>query len=101
MKKGVVLLLILTLVGAVFSIEGWAQSNTPTRTPDDEIPLMDLLIARPMGVIAGVAGAGLFIATLPFTIPTKSVHKASKILITDPMHFSFSRQFPDESLRYD
>ncbi len=27
MKKGVVLLLVLTLVGVVFSIEGWAESK--------------------------------------------------------------------------
>ena len=101
MKNGVVLLLALTLISAVFSIEGWAQSSPPTRTSDDAIPLMDLLIARPMGFIAGIAGAGVFIATLPFTIPTKSVPKASKMLITDPMHFSFSRQFPDENLRDD
>jgi len=101
MKKGIVLLLVLTLVGIVFSTEGWAQSSTPTRTSDDEIPLMDLLIARPIGIIAGIAGTGVFIVTLPFTIPTKSVDKASKMLITDPMHFSFSRQFPDENMRAD
>jgi hypothetical protein len=97
MKKGVVLLLVLTLVSAVFPMEGWAESTRTTRTTDDEIPLLDLLIARPMGVLAGIAGTGVFIVTLPFTIPTKSTQKASKMLITDPMHFSFSRQFPDES----
>ena len=101
MKHWVVLLLVLILVSAALSMEGWAQSNVPTRNPDDEIPLMDLLIARPIGIIAGIAGTGVFIATLPFTLPTRSVPKASKMLITDPFHFSFSRQFPDESLKVD
>jgi hypothetical protein len=94
MKKSLVMLLTLILVCATFSLEGWAQSRTSTT--EDELNLLDLLIARPAGVGAGIVGTGIFIVTLPFTIPTKSVNKASKMLISDPFHFSFSRPFPDE-----
>ena len=94
MKKSLVMLLTLILVCATFSLEGWAQSRTSTT--EDELNLLDLFIARPAGVGAGIVGTGIFIVTLPFTIPTKSVNKASKMFISDPFHFSFSRPFPDE-----
>jgi hypothetical protein len=87
-------LLTLLLVSPSLCVEGWAQ----TKTPNDELPLADLLIARPLGAAAAIVGTGLFIVSLPLTIPTKSVDKAAKMLITDPFHFSFYRQFPDESL---
>ena len=96
MKKLSAILLTFLLVSTTVCVEGWAQS----RTPDDELPLADLFVARPLGVAAGIVGTGLFIISLPFTIPTKSVDKAAKTLITDPFHFSFSRQFPDESLDF-
>jgi hypothetical protein len=88
------ILLTLLLVSPSLCVEGWAQ----TKTPNDELPLADLLIARPLGAAAAIVGTGLFIVSLPLTIPTKSVDKAAKMLITDPFHFSFYRQFPDESL---
>jgi hypothetical protein len=99
MKKSLVMLLTLILVCAAFSLEGWAQSRTSTT--EDELNLLDLLIARPAGVGAGIVGTGIFIVTLPFTIPTKSVNKASKMLISAPFHFSFSRPFPDGNEKTD
>lgn len=101
MKKGLVLLFALMLVATSLCTEGSAQSKVLSRTSEDELPLMDLLIARPFGILAGIAGTGVFIATLPFTLPTKSSDKAAKMLITDPFRFSFKRPFPDEHLNYD
>jgi len=97
MRKFSAILMIFLLASTSVCLEGWAQP----RTPDDELLQMsDLFVARPLGVAAGIVGTGLFIISLPFTIPTKSVDKAAKELITDPFHFSFSRQFPDESLDF-
>ncbi|HSB05932.1 MAG TPA: hypothetical protein VLK23_12130 [Thermodesulfobacteriota bacterium] len=96
MKKELVILLTLILLSAALSVEGWAQ----TKTPDEELPMMDLLVARPLGVAAGIAGTALFIVTLPFTIPTKSIDRSAKMFIVDPFNFSFSRRFPDESLDF-
>jgi hypothetical protein len=105
MKKLVIILVTLTLIHAIFSLDGWAQSSTSVRTStwtnQDELSLLDLLIARPLGIVAGIAGTGVFIATLPFTVPTKSTARASKMLISAPFHFSFSRQFPDQDLTFE
>jgi len=96
MKKLLAVLLIFVVVSLVLSLEGWAQ----TKNTGDDLPLADLFIARPLGIVAGIVGTGLFIVSLPFTIPTKSADKAAKMLISDPFHFSFSRPFPDESLDF-
>ena len=99
MKKLFVTLLTLILVSAVFCPGGSAQSASSPK--DDELNLVDLLIARPAGFAAGIVGTGIFIVTLPFTIPAGGVQKASKMLITDPFHFSLSRPFPDENEKFD
>jgi len=99
MRKGVVVFLALILAGGAFCSYGWAQ--TIGSTTEDELNLLDLLIARPAGIGAGIVGTGVFIVTLPFTIPTKSVDKASKLFISNPFHFSFSRNFPDRNLKFE
>ena len=97
MKKKLAVLLTLMLVSAALSVEGWAQ----TKTTDEELPMLDLLVARPLGAAAGIVGTALFIVTLPFTVPTKSTDKSAKMFIVDPFNFSFSRRFPDESLDFE
>lgn len=98
MKKLLAVLLVFGVVTLSFSLEGWAQ--TQTKNTGDDLPLADLFMARPLGVAAGIVGTGLFIVSLPFTIPTRSTDKAAKMLISDPFRFSFSRPFPDESLDF-
>ncbi len=97
MKKLFATFLMLILVSAVFCPEGLAQCVS---TKDDELNLVDLLIARPAGLAAGIVGTGIFIVTLPFTIPAGGVEKASKMLITNPFRFSLTRQFPDENEKF-
>ncbi len=105
LKKGVLLLLTLSLVtGGLFST-GWAQ-NQPRWTEDKdkwvrEDPVgqgwsaMDILVARPFGVISGIVGTGIFVVALPFTIPSGGVRDSFNMFIKKPFQFSFTRQFPD------
>jgi hypothetical protein len=58
--------------------------------------MLDILFARPLGVAAGIIGTGVFIVSLPFTIPTGSVNGAAEMLIVEPFKFSFSRKYNDE-----
>ena len=96
MKKLLAIGIVLVLGSVILVSEGWAQ----IQKPDDDLPLADLLFARPLGFAAGIVGTGLFIVSLPFTIPARSVDKAAKMFISDPFRFSFSRPFPDESLDF-
>lgn len=87
-------LAIFLMIGSLYSA-GWAQQDDPRLR--EEFNMLDLFIARPFGVAAGIAGTGLFILSLPFTIPTRSVDSAAKTFIVEPFRFSFTRQYPDEN----
>jgi hypothetical protein len=93
LKEGWVLALIFALL-AGSSAGAWAQSDAIA----DEYNMMDVLVARPLGIAAGIVGTAVFIVSLPFTIPTKSVDAAAEMFILEPFRFSFARQFPDDRI---
>jgi hypothetical protein len=94
LKKICLLFLIISLIIGGFYSRGWAQSD-PIK---DEWNILDLVFARPLGIVAGIAGTGIFVFSLPFTIPAHSVDKASKMFIVEPFNFSFARQLPEEDM---
>lgn len=77
-----------------FGWEKWDKEDPIT----DEWIVMDILVARPLGIVAGIVGTGLFVLSLPFSIPTQKVGKMSEILIERPFKFSFIRELPDEGM---
>lgn len=51
----------------------------------------DGLIARPLSLVATAVGAVVFVVTLPFTLPSKSVDRAAKQLVAKPAQYTFKR----------
>ncbi|MGZ3493573.1 MAG: multidrug transporter [Thermodesulfobacteriota bacterium] len=100
MKRMVLLLLTLSLVATSLCSTGWAGDNSLGRNDPiaHEWYMLDVLFARPIGIIAGIAGTAVFVVSLPFTIPTGGVRDAADIFIVKPFQFSFVRQFPDEDI---
>ena len=96
-KKTLFLLLAVSLTIGSFCSVGSAQED-PIK---DEWNTMDLLIARPLGIAAGIVGTGFFILSLPFTIPTRGVDDAAQMFIVKPFKFSFGRDFPDKNILLD
>jgi len=99
LKKIFLFLLTLSLVlGSLYST-GWAGDKF---RKDDPVAhgwsAVDLIFARPLGIAAGLIGTGLFIVSLPFTIPTGGVDEAADMFIVKPFQFSFTREFPDEDI---
>ena len=98
-KKTVLLILVTSLIIGGLQSWGWAQSSPCKQQPRGEKDLygiFDLLLARPAAALAGIAGAGIVILSLPFTIPTKSVDKAVNMFVKEPFSFAFQRDFPDD-----
>ncbi|OGP76609.1 MAG: hypothetical protein A2V86_02040 [Deltaproteobacteria bacterium RBG_16_49_23] len=60
--------------------------------------MFDIIIARPMGIVAGILGTGIFILALPYTIPTGGVDEAADTFIKRPFKFTFTRKCPDEDM---
>jgi hypothetical protein len=99
LKKAWLIFVTISLVLGGFYTMGWPEEKWTKDDPlTDEWNIIDLVLARPLGVAAGIFGTGVFILSLPFTIPTGSVGDAAQMFVVKPFNFSFVRKFPDENM---
>ena len=99
LKKAFFMFMVISLVMLNLYTVGWTEDERTKNDPiTDEWNMIDLLVARPIGVVAGIVGTGVFIISLPFTIPTRSVDKAAQMFVVKPFKFSFVRKFPDDHM---
>jgi hypothetical protein len=92
MQSGVALLVAVLFLGATSLVH--AAEDSYIAGSDDvsaEAMVADGLLLRPGGVIATLLGTVVFVVTLPFSIPTKSVEKAAQKLVVDPAKYTFVR----------
>jgi hypothetical protein len=94
-------LLITSLSLAVFltvSLPSTALANeVGTETGDDVAIILDLLVLRPVGVVATVAGVIIFVPSLLISIPTGSVRKTFNALVAKPAVYTFWRTLGEEN----
>jgi len=93
LKRALMGALILLLVSG-FVPGAWCAEPEGARAQD----IVDLLVLRPLGCVVTVAGGGLFVLTLPFTVATGSVRESADSFVVAPFRYTFSRPFPDENL---
>jgi len=99
LKRVFLISVVISLVIVNLYAAGWTEEKLTKDDPvADEWNIIDLLIVRPMGVAAGIIGTGVFILSLPFTIPTGSVDEAAQMLVVKPFNFSFVRKFPEDNM---
>ena len=99
LKRACLIFTAVSLVMVNLYTIGWAEERWSKDDPiTDEWNMLDLLVARPIGVAGGIIGTGVFILSLPFTIPTKSVDEAAQMFVVKPFKFSFVRKFPDDNM---
>ncbi len=60
----------------------------------------DLAVARPAGLAATVIGGAIFIACLPFALPSGSVRSTADTLVGEPFRFTFKRPLGDFTKDY-
>lgn len=84
--------LIITLVLLPFS--PWAAAAD---TPDDtgntgpEVMTVDLLLVRPLGLVATLCGSVLFLVSSPFSAMGGNTQEAWDALVAEPAQFTFQR----------
>jgi|YNPNPStandDraft_1061719.scaffolds.fasta_scaffold46331_2 hypothetical protein len=67
----------------------------------DSTPIgFDALVLRPLGILATVVGAAVFVVSLPFSAPTGSVEHAAEKLVVEPYRFTFERPLGDSTYHY-
>ena len=95
LRKSIFLFLLMSFLIGILSSNGRAEEM---KISNDEMNVVDLFVARPLGIVAAAGGTCLFIASLPFTLPTRSVGDSFNLFVVDPWKFSFVRDFPDENI---
>lgn len=87
-------LVVMLLLGIGTSATANSSSGDPLYTiqnPPAYAMIGDLLIARPLLVVATVIGAGVFVVSLPFTAFSGGVGDAGQALVFDPAKAAFAR----------
>jgi len=67
-----------------------------TESGDDVAIILDLMVLRPAGLVATVAGTLIFIGSLPISLPTLSVGKTFNALVVSPAYYTFARRLGEE-----
>jgi hypothetical protein len=103
MKKILVVILVMSLVcvfsGAVAAqVLGYSMDRAergfkpkPDAEPSAAVMAADVVLARPVGLGLTLGGTGLFLVTLPFSIPAGSVNDAARAFIVKPGGYTFVR----------
>jgi hypothetical protein len=82
----------LALTLAAGPAAGLAQDYRGGYVPNDGSGmLLDALVVRPVMLATTIVGAGLFVVSLPFTVPSNSVEAAGRELFYKPGEYTFAR----------
>jgi hypothetical protein len=92
--------IFVSLVILSFSVTFFSNGGAQEKVTNDELNMIDLLVARPLGILAAAGGTCVFVVSLPFTLPTRSVADSFNLFVVEPWKFSFVRDFPDEKTFY-
>ena len=94
-KRSMILLLIAAMIFIPFGTSALAQSKTMDNNVSAEAMTADLLVIRPLGIVATVVGSAIFIVSLPFSALGGNTKTACRKLVQDPAKFTFKRPLGD------
>jgi len=94
-KQSMILLLIAAMIFIPFGTSALAQSKTMDNNVSAEAMTADLLVVRPLGIVATVVGSAIFIVSLPFSALGGNTKTACRKLVQDPAKFTFKRPLGD------
>ena len=90
-RLAILMAICLLVTWSLAYAETKSTSNTLFEEASGEGMMVDLVVLRPFGLAATALGTAVFIASLPFTLPTLSVKQAAKKLIAEPAKYTFAR----------
>lgn len=90
-KKPMVIALIIAFATVSLATNSFAQATMTGGAISTEEMVADALVVRPLGIIATILGAGLFVISLPFSLLGHNVSEAGSKLVVDPAKFTFVR----------
>ena len=94
-KRSMILFLVAAMICVPFGTSAVAQSKDFDDDISAEAMAADLLVIRPLGIVASVVGTAVFIVSLPFSALGGNTKIACQKLVEDPAKFTFKRPLGD------
>jgi len=69
--------------------------------PSSGVVAADAILGRPLGLVTTIAGTGVFLVTLPFSLPSESTAEAAWGLVGRPGGWTFVRPLGREAPVYE
>lgn len=90
-KQSILFFLVLTLVLVPFqAVADESPAPEPAAT-DPGTMTADLLLARPLGIVAMALGAVFFVGSIPFSASGGNTNEAFQRMVGDPAAYTFGR----------
>ena len=90
-SKTLHLLALLVFVSSTLLTSQQAIARSAEHESNGAAMAADLVIVRPIGLLATVLGSAVFVVSLPFTLLGGNVEEAAKALVVEPARFTFVR----------
>ena len=90
-KKPMVIFLIIAFATVSLATNSFAQTAVEGSQITTEEMVADAILVRPLGIIAIILGAGIFVISLPFSLLGRNVGEAGSKLVAAPATFTFVR----------
>lgn len=83
-------LLAVLAIAMVTALPAMAEEQLPEERRGGDMAI-DMVLARPIGLLSVIGGSVLFVVSLPFTISSGSVDAAADELVRKPINYTFRR----------
>ena len=95
LKQSIVFLTVAALILIPFATESLAQDKSEKTEYSAEKMMADILLVRPVGILATVFGSAVFIVALPFSLLGGNTEATYQNLVVAPAKFTFQRPLGD------
>ena len=82
---------VIAVVLACSAGQAVAMDPEADRVPSASEVFIDAAVVRPLGVVTLLSGAVVWVVSLPFTLPSRSVDKSTDALLVKPFKHTFKR----------
>ena len=90
-KSWVVFGVIAALIAVPFASSALAQEYFEAKEPGGGAMIYDVLVVRPVGMVATAVGSLFWLVGLPFSASGDNVDTATKKLVKEPAKYTFDR----------
>lgn len=91
LSLAICLVAVTSLAYAEGEYDSIISQSVVDEEPSGEGMFADVVFLRAVGLAGMIVGTAVFVATLPFTLPTNTVKNAAAKLVVAPAKFTFTR----------